>query len=161
VLQLNLSTIRRAHRNFLHNHDRSFDFLLSESFLTQDIRKNIEANPVPIKRTRHLKNSSKARVFVTKNRTLVRVENNAKYAWAQDSGSGLHGPKAAKYPIRPKNPGGLLRFFWRRKGRWVALRGVMHPGVPATHFLEVATLTTFRVTGQRIRQAMDRAAKHF
>lgn len=160
-LQLDLRTVKSAHRNFLNNHDRSFDFLLSDAFQTQEAQKNVEANPVPIKRTRNLKLRTKASVVRFRSGHYVRISNDAKYAWAQDKGSGLHGPKGAKYPIYPKNPKGLLKFFWRKKGRWVALKFVMHPGVPATHFLEVATLTSFRITGERLRAAMARAAKHF
>lgn len=87
----------------------------------------------------------------------------APYAVVQDSGSGLYGPRHAKYPIRPKNkkalafanpriagpPGGryrrlsgALRASAMRKyqagkfpGAMIVVKGVMHPGVKPDHFL--------------------------
>jgi len=161
TLQVDLRKLKQGHRNFLSTHDFAVNPILSAEFQTAEVQKNIEANPVPIKRTRHLKKMSVAHTIRTKNGTIVRVQNAAKYAWAQDQGSGLHGPRASKYRITPKNPGGLLRFFWRKKGRWVTLRFVNHPGVPATHFLEVATTTSFHRTGLLLREAMRKAAKRF
>lgn len=35
---------------------------------------------------------------------------------------------AVPHPIYPKRPGGRLVFFWEKKGRWVSLRMVNHPG---------------------------------
>lgn len=88
--------------------------------------------------------------------------SGAPYAVIQDSGSGLYGPKHAKYPIRPKNkkalawpsahmgaPGGQfrrlsgsLRAPVMRKylagmlpGAMTIRASVMHPGVKPDHFL--------------------------
>ena len=68
-----------------------------------------------------------------------------------DEGTGLWGPKRAKYPIRPKRPGGVLVFQagYRAKtipgrirsvsggsfGETVYSRGVMHPGIQPRHIL--------------------------
>lgn len=38
---------------------------------------------------------------------------------------GTRGP----YVIRPKKPGGLLKFFWNRVGKTVYMKRVTHPGV--------------------------------
>ena len=83
----------------------------------------------------------------------------APYAEAQDSGSGLYGPRGAKYPILPKTPGGVLA--WPQGGVATRLSGaisakvrqqlasgklkagqvftfarsVQHPGVKPTRFL--------------------------
>jgi hypothetical protein len=45
----------------------------------------------------------------------------------------IHG--TAPHLILPKNPGGLLRFFWVRKGKHMALPHVNHPGTMANDFL--------------------------
>jgi hypothetical protein len=42
--------------------------------------------------------------------------------WVQ---RGTRGP----YVIRPKKPGGLLKFHWHKVGRTVYLRKVTHPGI--------------------------------
>jgi len=45
----------------------------------------------------------------------------------------IHG--TAPHIIRPRKPGGRLKFFWIRKGRVVALPFVKHPGTMANDFL--------------------------
>jgi hypothetical protein len=91
----------------------------------------------------------------------------APYAQAQDSGSGLYGPRGAKYPIVPKTPGGVLAIpnvavlghpggVHRRRdgslrsktrklinagglpGAFLYVKKVMHPGVKPTYFLTKA-----------------------
>lgn len=37
--------------------------------------------------------------------------------------------------IRPKKPGGVLRFYWPKVGATVTLRSVHHPGTPAYSYL--------------------------
>ena len=39
------------------------------------------------------------------------------------------------HPIHPKRPGGMLRFYWEKLGKWVSLKRVNHPGTPAYRFL--------------------------
>ena len=66
---------------------------------------------------------------------------NAKDARAREYGSGLHARKGkkAKYPIRPRETGGVLVFPWdkasdlipRTKDGKVILKEVMHPGIRA------------------------------
>jgi hypothetical protein len=68
--------------------------------------------------------------------------SSLKYALAHEKGSGIHGGKG-KYPISA-----YVRFFWDKAGRmwlhpdeyfnWTGHEGadpIMHPGVPATHYL--------------------------
>lgn len=38
--------------------------------------------------------------------------------------------------IRPRNPGGLLVFFWEKAGRVVAFKKVNHPGNSANRFVQ-------------------------
>jgi hypothetical protein len=41
----------------------------------------------------------------------------------------------APHVIRPRKPGGMLRFFWWKMGKQVAFRHVNHPGTAANDFL--------------------------
>lgn len=52
-----------------------------------------------------------------------------------NAGTGLHGPKASRYPIVAKNVP-LLKF--QVAGRWVSKREVSHTGQKATHFIDRA-----------------------
>lgn len=45
---------------------------------------------------------------------------------------------AVDHIIRPRRPGGRLRFFWLKVGRWVSFRRVYHPGNPAQPFMRPA-----------------------
>lgn len=53
-------------------------------------------------------------------------------------GTGLYGPEHRPYIIRPKTPGGMLRFYSRREGRWVYARSVTHPGIHPQRPLQTA-----------------------
>lgn len=77
------------------------------------------------------------------------AETDVDYAPHVEDGTGLWGPKHAKYRIEPKKPGGVLAFFARMKtpegkpvlspdnnpveGQLVFARYVMHPGSPGQH----------------------------
>lgn len=78
------------------------------------------------------------------------VGSDKPYAEAVNSGSGLYGPRASKYTIRPHPPKRYLRFFWRKMGRTVFLERVRHPGQQGKHYLtdalrEVARRHNLRV----------------
>ena len=49
-----------------------------------------------------------------------------------ENGTGLYGPKGAKYPIVARN---AARLHFQINGHWVSPRQVMHPGVHAQHFM--------------------------
>lgn len=49
-----------------------------------------------------------------------------------ENGTGLYGPRGAKYSIVARRAP-LLRF--QINGRWISTRSVMHPGVHAQHFM--------------------------
>jgi HK97 gp10 family phage protein len=74
-------------------------------------------------------------------RTPMSVEGGVSadkpYAIYQELGTGLHGPRRAKYPIRAVNAESL-RFFWPRTGRVERFKSVMHPGVKPRHFMRDA-----------------------
>jgi hypothetical protein len=51
------------------------------------------------------------------------------YAAAQDQGGQPH-------IIRPRKPGGKLKFYWLKVGAVVYFSKVSHPGNPAVHYVE-------------------------
>lgn len=88
--------------------------------------------------------------YIELTRVRGSVGSNLHYAELVNSGAGLHGPKGAKYLIRPNPPKRFLRFYWRRLGRTVALERVRHPGQRGKRYLtdalrEVARRHNLRV----------------
>lgn len=65
------------------------------------------------------------------------VASDVNYAPHVEYGTGLFGPSGAKYPIRPKKPGGMLRWTDRSTGDTVYAKAVMHPGSPGQHMLQI------------------------
>lgn len=59
-----------------------------------------------------------------------------------ESGTGLWGPKHAKYKIEPKTPGGMLHWVDRHTGKDVYAKWVMHPGSPGQHMFMIGVLAT-------------------
>lgn len=153
---VDISKVKPGHRHFLDRHDREFSNLLNEGRLTREAQEHISANAAFRSRTGNLVKKSQVRVLKSGNKTIIRFSNTAKYAAAQDSGSGLYGPNKAKYMIAG-NP--FLRFLWG--GVIHYRRYVMHPGVKPTHFLETARAVAFRTNIVLLRSAMKRAAKSF
>jgi hypothetical protein len=132
---------------------------MNERAVSQFAQRHVSQHGGFTSRTGNLVRRTGANVVRTKDRRLVKIRNTAKYAPAQDGGSGLHGPRRQKYVIRPKRPGGCLVFY--AGGRLVITRKVMHPGVKPTRFLYNANDAAFRVAGHWLRGAIERAAKKF
>jgi hypothetical protein len=65
------------------------------------------------------------------------VATDVDYAPYVEFGTGLWGPKHAKYEILPKTPGGVLA--WQKGGQWVYATKVMHPGSPGHHMVAIGT----------------------
>lgn len=103
---------------------------------------------------------------VTKSTAVIAIRTP--YAAAQDSGSGLHGPRHAKYPIVPKRAkvlawGGGRRLSGNlRRGASAThfAARVMHPGVKGTHFVKRGVEAAVKGGGLRdvIIQTWNRAA---
>jgi hypothetical protein len=55
----------------------------------------------------------------------------------------IHGTRP--HVIRPKKPGGMLKFYWWRKGRVVHFRRVHHPGTVENNFMLRGLKIGFRV----------------
>lgn len=153
---LNLDKVRRSHQHFLANHARMVDTVLQEAELTRDAQREVSAGDAPKNRTGNLILKTKARVVRTAGGKLVKIQNRAKYAHAQDGGSGLHGPRKARYMI-PGKP--FLRFMWH--GVLTYRRYVMHPGVKPTKFLFHATQRVAVNVGKQLRSGMTKVARQF
>lgn len=158
---VDISKIHGAHKRFLANHDNAFERVLDDTAITAEVKHYIGSGVLLAMRSGNLLKHTQVRVMRSSRGAVVRVTNDAKYAWAQNSGSGLYGPSGAKYPITPKGKGYPLRFYWARKKVWVSTFKVMHPGVKATHFLGVASDLTFKTRLALLRAAMNSAARHF
>ena len=84
----------------------------------------------------------KRSVVINKKQTEITIsvkppDPAAPYAAAQNFGSGLYGPKAAKYRIpRIDNLTAKVLRFLGRGGKWVFRKFVMHPGVRGQHYVE-------------------------
>lgn len=44
---------------------------------------------------------------------------------------------AIPHQIRPRRPGGRMEFFWEKRGRWVSLSRVSHPGMDGVQYLTI------------------------
>ena len=74
------------------------------------------------------------------------AESELEYAPYVEHGTGLWGPKHAKYLIVPKRPDGWLRWIDPTTGQPVFAKRVMHPGSPGNHMFEIgAAIAEFRV----------------
>lgn len=99
-----------------------------------------------------------------------KVWSEVEYAPFVELGTGLWGPKRAKYKIEPKKPGGVLVFtpYERLPGGGVALtvegapvqgnavfvRFVMHPGSPGQHMFKLGTIITERELHEWAREPL-------
>lgn len=81
--------------------------------------------------------------FMDFGRVKGTVGSELNYAAAVEGGSGLYGPLRSKYPIYPVRAR-LLRFYWRKVGRVVALPDVSHPGQRGKGYLKQATQSVAR-----------------
>jgi hypothetical protein len=69
------------------------------------------------------------------------VATEVHYAPHVEHGTGLWGPKHAKYPITAK-AGGFLRWIDPASGKEVFAKKVMHPGSPGQHMIAIAAEVT-------------------
>lgn len=156
---INLDKLKRGHQRFMAELSRELDQVLDDDKLTGLAQRYVSQHGGFKSRTGKLVEKTKAKVIRSGNRRLIRITNSAPYAAAQDGGSGLYGPKHAKYRI-PKNGGGkTLKFL--SGGQFVFRRVVMHPGVHPTRFLYNANDAAYRVARGWLLAAMRRAAQRF
>lgn len=69
------------------------------------------------------------------------VRNPTKYAGYVENGTGIYGPNHAPYVIRPKLPGGVLRWVGK-DGQVHFAKSVLHPGSPGHHMLAIGLNVT-------------------
>jgi hypothetical protein len=74
------------------------------------------------------------------------------YAMSVESGASPHiiRPRAASYGGGLYGRGGYLRFFWVKRGRWVRMKMVNHPGQKGKHYLRNALISVGRRRGFRV-----------
>ena len=155
----NLQQIKRIHQHFLANLAREIDQVVKADAITRLGQRHASQHGKFKSRTGNLVRRTQGRVIRTGKGRLVKLVNTARYAAAQDLGSGLHGSKRAKYPIRPRRAKALR--FIAKDGTEVITKLVMHPGVKPTKFLYRASYATGRTLGHWLLAAMQRAAKRF
>lgn len=86
----------------------------------------------------------------------------APYAVYLHGGTGLYGPRHAKYLIVPRDRGDGRQHFLRwatPDGRFVFARKVMHPGIRPDPFLIQAAENELPALEKLFRQAIDRAIR--
>jgi hypothetical protein len=92
--------------------------------------------------TKHLQDSIRQkpviRILDTRGRTVYEsgAETDVEYAPYVEHGTGLWGPKHAKYVIEPKNPDGWLHWV-NDMGEDVFAKRVWHPGSPGAHMFAI------------------------
>jgi hypothetical protein len=83
------------------------------------------------------------------------LSNDLDYAAYVEEGTGLYGPKHAKYEIRPKNPGGSLR--WVGSDGKVHFAKVVHsPGSPGNYMLAIAMNVTEAALGSLVADDLEK-----
>lgn len=87
------------------------------------------------------------------------TETDVLYAPYVEHGTGLWGPRRAKYEIRPKNPDGWLRFHDRETGRVIFAKRVMHPGSPGAHMFARGVALTEEQFKVLAEERLDRAIR--
>lgn len=154
----NLREIRAGHRKFR-------DALYTE--ITRETHANklsvmaqhfVRQEGKPRVRTGALVKGTRAKVIRTSKGHVIALQNDVPYAAAQDQGSGLYGPKGAKYLIRAKRARALK---FTSGGQVLFRKSVMHPGVKPTHFLRNAAEKLGEALLPRLEAAMERAARSF
>jgi hypothetical protein len=82
----------------------------------------------PVRRTR----DARARVAYESG-----AETEVEYGPHVEYGTGLWGPRRARYIIRPRRPGGWLHWVDPDTGRDVFAKEVRHPGSPGAHMFAI------------------------
>ena len=87
------------------------------------------------------------------------VETHVDYAPYVEHGTGLWGPKHAKYLIKPKKPGGWLHWIGK-DGEDVFRRSVMHPGSKGAHMVALAVAELAHETDVFLKPQLELWARH-
>lgn len=156
----NVPKLKHDHRLFLNDHQVMVEGALSAA--GREGEKVVAQNNVGFSAPASSGGIRKSTRFIlhrTARGHVLKLQNTAKHAAAQDSGSGLYGPKHAKYKISVKRKKALAFLnFGHAPGSIVFSRSVMHPGVKPTKFLEKANQKAFEFAGEELRRGMQRVA---
>lgn len=159
---LDLTNLRQQHDRLLRRLDQAIDAeaKAAAEFGVAAAKNSPAFNGPP----GALRNSAYAIVRRRGKKRIVTLRNPHPGAFAQDKGSGVHGPKRAPYVITPRRKRALA--FWWSGGRggqqqFFVRRWVLHPGVPATHFLFNANRKAFDHAGVRLEQKMAMFGRQF
>lgn len=87
------------------------------------------------------------------------AETEIEYAPYVEHGTGLWGPRAARYEIRPKRPDGWLRWIDPMTGQPVFAKRVMHPGSPGAHMFAIGASLTEAEFDRLIQARLTRWAR--
>jgi Bacteriophage HK97-gp10, putative tail-component len=114
--------------------------------------------------TRYLQQSIEQKLVVLHRRAGTWVaesgcETNVEYAPYVEHGTGLWGPRAARYEIRPRNPRGWLRWIDPITGDPVFAKRVMHPGSPGAHMFAIGASLTEAAFEQIVDSSLQRWAR--
>jgi hypothetical protein len=88
-------------------------------------------------------NSIGSDIRTTRNAVIGKVGSRAKTAMWLHRGTPAH-------VIRPKRPGGRLRFYWERVGQVVVFTKVNHPGIGGTPYLTSSMRDACRPLGFKV-----------
>lgn len=103
--------------------------------------------------SRSAKTATKGRVVRIPGGRVVRIISPVEHASHLEGGTAPH-------IIRPRKPGGVLR-FQTRDGNIVFARFVRHPGTRATHFLSNAQLAAFEEFADDMTERTRQLANRF
>ena len=135
---INVGAVRRQHALFMRGFEQALDQDVEDA--ADEAKQRVWQSNDLKHRTRNLARSTKTKIIRTKSGRIVKVQNDAKYAKAVNSGSRPH-------VIRAKR-GKALRFVVG--GKVIFRRQVMHPGTQPTLFLKRATEFAFIKLGRSL-----------
>lgn len=133
-------TIRTEPLRLAHNHVRE-----TTRTIRRESRRLAPFNTTGWRRPGpHLRNTITASTRITSPTSVVgHVGSEVDHALVAHEGARPH-------PILPRSPGGSLRFFWTRQGKWVKLPSVSHPGMEGTPYLTTPLLVVGTLRGYRV-----------
>ena len=160
VRLVNLPEVHSGHLHFLADNER----MVSESLelAGKHSVEHVQRYPQFTPRTGKLQKGQKYRVIRIKSGRLLTQYNDTAYACPIDTGARPHEIHAGTASWTGDMPNqGYLRFYWKKKGRWVTTRSVRHPGNKPYKFGYRAWNSAGRVEEQQLRHRMTALAAKF
>jgi hypothetical protein len=123
---VNIPDLQRQHRNVVKRIQYQMD-AAAEALATRALNMAQNTNAITYRGPGRGRESWKKRVFKVPGGAGGQLTNNKLHMLCQESGSGLWGPKKAKYPIVARRAKALR--FWSFRLGLMFRKSVMHPGV--------------------------------